>query len=154
VKALIIYTSKHRGNTETIARAMATALQAELVKLPEPELPPLTDYDLIGFGSGIYWGKHAQEILTLVRRLPPQQGKQAFIFATSGLAEGRIFNRYNRRLRRILSEKGFTLIGDFSCRGHDAVGPLKLLGGFNRDRPNESDTAAATTFARALMTER
>ena len=125
MKALIIYTSKHQGNTETIARAMATALQAELVKLPEPELPPLAEYDLIGFGSGIYWGKHDKEILALVRSLPLQRGKQAFIFSTSGRAEGWVFNRYNRRLWRILIEQGFSLIGEFSCRGHDAVGALE-----------------------------
>jgi flavodoxin len=151
VKALIIYTSKHQGNTETIARATATALQAEFVKLSEPELPPLANYDLIGFGSGIYWGKHDKEILTLVRSLPPQRGKHAFIFSTSGRAEGRVFNRYNRRLERALTEKGFVLVGEFSCRGHDAMGPLKLLGGFNRGRPNEADLEAAARFVREVV---
>jgi hypothetical protein len=85
---------------------MATALRAELVKLPEPELPPLTEYDLIGFGSGIYWGKHAQELLTLFRRLPPQRGKQAFIFSTSGRAEGRGFQPIQSALAACFDGEG------------------------------------------------
>lgn len=97
---------------------------------------------MIGFGSGIYWGKHAPELLSLGRRLPPQ-GQKAFVFATSGRPEGQIVNRYNQRLQRALTEKGFALVGEFSCRGYDAVGPWKLLGGFNRGGPNEADIRAA-----------
>jgi flavodoxin len=150
MKAIIIYASRHQGNTAKVARTIAGVLNAELVTVDKALGTAIDEYDLIGLGSGIYWGRHDRELLALVRAWPAQGNKKAFIFSTSGRAEGRVFNRYNRRLRNALTEKGFTIIGDFSCRGYDAMGPLKLIGGFNKGRPNEADLAAAAQFAHGL----
>jgi hypothetical protein len=46
--------------------------------------------------------------------------------------------------------KGFTIIGEFSCKGFNTFGPLKLVGGINKGRPNESDLNKAENFARCL----
>lgn len=130
---------------------MASALNAQLVNLKEADTPALADYDLIGFGSGIYWGKHDRRILDLVDNLPLQNNKKAFVFSTSGLNEGRVLNNFNKRLKRKLREKGFTIIGDFSCRGFDTLGPLILIGGIHKGRPNENDLEAAADFAKGLQ---
>jgi len=54
MRALIILYSYHHKNTEKVAKAMAKILDAE-VKTPKDVDPEdLKDYDLIGFGSGIY----------------------------------------------------------------------------------------------------
>jgi flavodoxin len=151
MKVIIICASRHQGNTAKVARAIAGVLNAELVTVNKAHGTAIDEYDLIGLGSGIYWGRHDKELLALVRAWPAQENKKAFIFSTSGRSEGGIFNWYNRRLRTALKDKGFTIIGDFSCRGYNAVGPLKLLGGFNKGRPNEADLAAATQFARGLL---
>ncbi|MBN1455016.1 MAG: flavodoxin family protein [Methanomicrobia archaeon] len=150
MKAVIIYASRHQGNTAKVARAIAEVLNAELLTVDTAHGTVIDEYDLIGLGSGIYWGRHDEELLALVRAWPAHSNRKAFIFSTSGLAEGRIFNRYNRRLRNALTEKGFMIIGEFSCRGYETVWPFKLLGGLNKGRPNESDLAAATQFARGL----
>jgi flavodoxin len=154
MKTIIIYASRHQGNTAKVARAIAGVLNAELITVDQAHGTAIDEYDLIGLGSGIYWGKHDKELLTLVRAWPARSNRKAFTFSTSWRAEGRIFNRYNRRLRNALTEKGFTIIGDFSCRGYNAVGPLKLLGGFNRGRPNDSDLAAAARFAHRLLEQK
>ncbi|MGC9444647.1 MAG: flavodoxin family protein [Candidatus Methanospirareceae archaeon] len=151
MKAIIIYASRHQGNTAKVARAIAGVLNAELVTVDQAYGTALNEYDLVGLGSGIYWGKHDKELLTLVRAWPVHGNRKAFIFSTSGRAEGRIFNRYNRRLRNALTEKGFTIIGEFSCRGYETIWPFKLLGGLNKGRPNEADLAAATRFAHRLL---
>ena len=132
---------------------MATTLNAQLVNLNEADIPAFADYDLIGLGSGIYWGKHDRRLLDLVDNLPLQNNKKAFVFSTSGLNEGRVLNKFNRRLKRKLAEKGFTIIGEFSCRGFDTMGPLKLIGGINKGRPNDNDLEAAAHFANGLKTE-
>ncbi len=150
MQTIIIYASRHQGNTAKVALTIAGVLTAELITVDQAHGTAIEEYDLIGLGSGIYWGRHDRELLALVRAWPARSNRKAFTFSTSGRAEGRIFNRYNRRLRNALTEKGFTIIGDFSCRGYNAVGPLKLLGGFNRGRPNEADLAAATRFAHGL----
>jgi hypothetical protein len=41
-------------------------------------------------------------------------------------------------------------VGDFSCNGWDTWGPLKLVGGTNKGRPNEQDLQEARVFARGL----
>lgn len=121
------------------------------MNLSETDIPDLADYDLIGFGSGIYWGKHDKNLLDLVRGLPQVNGKKAFIFSTGGVQAGRIFNR---RLRRRLVERGFHLVGDFSCKGFDTAGLLRLIGGVNKGRPNEKDLQDAAEFARDLKARR
>ena len=118
------------------------------MNLSESDIPDLADYDLIGFGSRIYWGKHDKNLLDLVRGLPQVKGKKAFILSTSGLRAGRIFNR---QLRRRLVERGFHLISDFFCKGFDTAGLLRLIGGVNKGRPNEKDLQEAAEFARDLQ---
>lgn len=132
---------------------MATILNAPLVKVDEVDMQNIQTilaYDLIGFGSGIYWGKHDKALLDLVGTLPLVNNKKAFIFSTSGIREGRFINNFNRQLKRKLLAKGFTISGVFSCRGFDTVGPLKLIGGIRKGRPNEQDLEAAANFAKEL----
>ena len=43
------------------------------------------------------------------------------------------------------------MIGEFSCRGYDTVGPLSFVGGLNREHPNETDLAQAVAFAQKLL---
>ncbi|MGA2671308.1 MAG: flavodoxin domain-containing protein, partial [Dehalococcoidia bacterium] len=70
MKALIIYISVHHGNTEKVAKAMANILNADLLQLQQTNAGMLEQYDLIGFGSGIYFGKHHESLLDFVDRLP------------------------------------------------------------------------------------
>jgi flavodoxin len=49
-----------------------------------------------------------------------------------------------------LEEKGLTVVGEFSCRGFDTYGLMKLVGGIERGRPNEQDLRDAEEFAKAL----
>jgi len=62
MKTLIIYNSTHHGNTKKIAKVMTEILNAELVKSDEVDITTLSKYDLIGFGSGIYYGKHHKSL--------------------------------------------------------------------------------------------
>ncbi len=87
MKTLIIYQSIHHDNTEKIAKVMANVLEAKLVKPQELDISTVAEYDLIGFGSGIYWGKHHKSLLNMVDKLPSQKNKKAFIFSTSGVGK-------------------------------------------------------------------
>ncbi|MDO9575467.1 MAG: hypothetical protein Q7J55_02955 [bacterium] len=58
---------------------------------------------------------------------------------------------YNRPLKKGLKEKDFDIVEEFSCRGFDTVGPFKLIGGLNKDRPNEKDLEKARKFAKNLL---
>ena len=63
MKVLIIYNSVHHGNTEKITKVIADELKTKMVKPSDEEASKWEEYDLIGFGSGIYFGKHHESIL-------------------------------------------------------------------------------------------
>lgn len=150
MKTLIVYVSIHHGNTKKLAEAMAEVLDGELIRPSEVGINKLSDYDLIGFGSGIYFGKHHKNLLNLVDNLPKLDGKKAFIFSSSGMKEGGLFNKFHKAIKEKLREKGVNVIGEFSCLGFDTYGPLKLIGGISKGRPNEKDLENARVFARNL----
>ena len=150
MKTLIIYVSVHHGNTEKIAKVMANILEARLLRPHEMDINTFAEYDLIGYGSGIYFGKHHKSLLGLVDKLPKSQTKEAFIFYTSGVRKVKFLHECNKLLKKKLLDKGFDIIGEFSCRGFDTFGPFKLIGGINKGRPNEKDLEQAEIFARGL----
>ena len=145
MKTLIVYTSVHHQNTEKVAKVMAEALEADLVPTMEAQPGMLAACDLVGFGSGIYFGKHHKTLLRFVETLPPVTQKRAFVFSTSG--DGKM---HHAALREQLVNKGFVIVDEFCCRGWDTVGPLKLFGGINKGRPDGNDLAAARAFAQGL----
>jgi flavodoxin len=69
LKALIIYISVHHGNTEKVAKVMANILDATLLQVRQADASMLEQYDLIGFGSGIYFGKHHESLSDFVDKL-------------------------------------------------------------------------------------
>ena len=158
MQTLIICISIHHNNTEKIAKAMAGVLNAELLKPQEVEINAISKYDLIGFGSGIYFGKHHKSLLNLIDKLPNLKGKKAFIFSTSGVSNAGNFihnirhkvRHFHTPLKEKLVKKGIDIVGEFTCKGLDTVGPLKLIGGINKNRPNEKDLKKAMNFAEEL----
>ena len=150
MKALIIYISVHHGNTEKVAKVMANILDADLLKVKQVNVIMLEQYDLIGFGSGIYVGKHHKSLLDFVDKLPVIRNKKAFIFSTSGLRRIRFIHNFDEPLKEKLQRKGFDIIGEFSCRGFDTSWAAMIVGGINRNRPNTKDLRRAEDFARGL----
>jgi flavodoxin len=150
MKALIIYISVHHGNTEKVAKVMANILDADLLQVKQVNVSMLEQYNLIGFGSGIYFGKHHESLLDFVDKLPVLRSKNAFIFSTSGLRKIPFVHNFDKPLREKLQRKGFDIIGEFSCRGLDTYRATKLVGGINKGRPNAQDLKQAEDFARGL----
>jgi flavodoxin len=150
MKALIIYISVHHGNTERVAMMMANILEAALLQVKQADANMLEQYDLIGFGSGIYFGKHHKSLLDFVDKLPMFGNKKAFIFSTSGLRKIPFIHDFDKPLAERLQRKGFDIIGEFSCRGLDTYRATRLVGGINRGRPNARDLQQAEDFARGL----
>ena len=149
MRVLVIYVSVS-GNTERIAKVIAKALNAEIKRVKKPDdfsSEWVNNYDVVGFGSGIYYFKHHKLLLELVDRLPNVDRKLAFIFSTAGIPIKVINHSY---LRKSLKKKGFKIIGEFTCRGFDDNGILKLVGGINKGHPNEGDLKRAEKFANNL----
>lgn len=149
MQIVIVCTSVSHGNTRRVADAMADVLGAKVVTPEEAGPAELAGADLVGFGSGVFYGKLHPRLTDFVGALPQSRGR-AFVFATSGLPE--IPPRpFTRSLARILEGKGYEVDGTFSCRAFDTWAPFKLVGGINKHRPAPEDLAAARNFAERVL---
>jgi flavodoxin len=157
--ALVLY-SYHHNNTEKIAKSIAKVLDAHIKKPQELNPAELQKYDLIGFGSGVYDGKHHRSLFELVDKLPQVAGKKAFIFSTCGIPG--VFSKtlislgeetaaeQHLELREKLKSKGYKIAGEFGCPGFNTNSFLKWFGGINKGRPNVQDMKSAEMFAYKL----
>jgi flavodoxin len=146
MKTLIIYKSVHHGNTEKIAKVMADALEAELLDLKDADGNTIKEYDLIGFGSGVYFYKPHKKLRKFIEGLDNVENKKAFVFSTSGAGKP----EFNKWLKENLSNKGFEVVGEFHCKGFDTYGLTKLIGGINKGKPDGEDLKNAKNFANGL----
>jgi flavodoxin len=147
IKVLIICETKHHGNTLKIAQEMTKVLGADLITHEGFVPDSLNGYDLIGIGSGIYGFSHERNLFDLINKLENQNGKPVFIFSSSTF----LFEFYQKPLKEALVQKGFKIIGGFSCKGFMTHSITKyFFGGINKGRPNEKDLENARLFAQDL----
>ena len=150
MKSLLVLYSYHHNNTEKIAKAFARVLDAEIKNLKQVKPEELQDYDLVGFGSGIYGAKHHKLLLDLADKLPRVTNKSAFIFSTSAIMGKEKVAEDHSLLREKLQSKGYNILDEFACKGYNTNSFLKYLGGMNKGRPNAEDLKHAKEFAQNL----
>jgi flavodoxin len=153
-RCLIVCQSVHHGNTARVAEAMASVLGAEVAAPAEVSPASVGERELVGFGSGVYYGRMHEAIFEWVGCLPDGagQGRRAFVFSTSGLPF--LARVWHQPLKKLLRRKGFEVVGGFSCGGYDTWGPLWFLGGLNRRHPDDRDMERARAFAERLLGNR
>ena len=145
MKTLIIYVSIQQANTQKIARVMADVLNATLLEPEYVEIGTLKDYDLIGFGSGIYYNRFYKRLRNFIKELPLYEDKKAFLFATCGHDE-----LPSKPIEKILTKKGFNIIGKFSCLGYNTWFLAKFIGRQHKGKPDSEDFKRAEEFAKGL----
>lgn len=127
-----------------IGKKTAEVLEATLIEPKDLNKRMLLDYDLIGFGTGIYNRKHNQSLLKLVNDLDIQKDKKVFVFSTSTVK----VKSMHEALNKLLTEKAFNIVGQFQCKDFMNYGFTKhLFGGLNKGRPNDSDFLKVINFA-------
>ena len=146
MKTCIIYYSKHHGNTKKLLDAIkAVDHEVEIIDATEKREADLNGYDRIGFASGVYYGKFAEQVLTFAKvNLPPQ--KEVFFIATAGNPLKSNFNS----IATVAKDRQSTELGRFQCKGFDTYGPFKLVGGIQKGHPTEDEIAEAVTFYQNL----
>ena len=147
VRPLVICASVHHGNTARVARCIADVLHADVCAPDAVAVASLSEHGILGFGSGVYYGRMHESLFALLGQLPdsPEPTRAAFVFSTSGLPFLSQF--WHAPLKRLLARKGFDVVGEFACRGFDTWGPLWLTGGLNRRHPDRRDVERARAFA-------
>ncbi|TFF91164.1 flavodoxin [Candidatus Thorarchaeota archaeon] len=152
MKTAIVCKSIHHGNTLQVAEAMAEELGADIFTPEEIDDETLRQYDMIGFGSGIYNARHHRSLLNRVKDLHDLSTKEVFVFYTSGFDKFPVFSSFETALSKELEEKGVHIAGMFHCRGFQTWGPFRFRGGRNKGHPDEADLENARAFVRNLDT--
>lgn len=141
MKTLIVYHSEHHNNTKKLIEAIANHGNVTLAEPSEAKNVNWSDYNLIGFASGIYYQKFHEDILKCAKEFLPN-GKQVFFLYTCGVKR----NTYTDSIRQIADSKNAQVLGSYGCLGFDTFGPFKLIGGIAKGRPNNEDIDGAVKF--------
>jgi flavodoxin len=145
MKTLIIYVSIHQANTQKIAKAMAGVLNATVLEPENVDVDTLKDYDLIGFGAGVYWGRFYKKLRNFIKKLPLLQDNKVFLFGTNGHGKMPF-----KPMEKLLQKKGCVVVGKFSCLGYNTFFPSRFLGRVNKGKPDTNDYERAQEFAESL----
>lgn len=148
MKVLIVYHSEHHGNTKKLVEAIAGQGDVTLLNASENSNLNWSDYDLIGFASGIFYQKFHKDILDSAEKNLPI-GKKVFFLYTCGVKR----NSYTDAIRQIAEAKKAQIVGSYGCLGFDTFGPFKLIGGIAKGRPNDEDISKAIHFFSEITEE-
>lgn len=145
MKTAIVYFSTHHGNTKKLVEAIAEKNEVTLIDVTSDKKVDLTEFDRIGFGSGIYFSSFSKQILSFAEENLPE-GKEVFFINTCGNPVGIYFNA----IRKITEKKNCKELGAYQCLGYDTFGPFKLVGGIAKGHPTEAEIKGAVEFYQAL----
>lgn len=145
MKTVIVYYSRHHGNTKKLLDAIAAQEEVTLIDVLEGRETDLTGYDRIGFASGIYYGTFAKQIIEFAGEKLPEE-KDVFYLYTHGAPSG----NFLRDMRRIAQSRRCRELGEYHCQGFDTFGPFKLVGGIAKGHPTQEEIAAAAAFYQSL----
>ncbi len=144
MRTAIVYYSAHHGNTRKLAEAVAQGREVTLMDALAVKSADLSGYDLIGFASGIYFGKFHQSVVEFAKNNLPRD-KKVFFLATYGGSNG------TKAIEEAVREKDARIVGSFGCKGYDTFGPFKLVGGIAKGHPDENKKKNACQFLDGLL---
>ena len=145
MKTAIVYCSKHHENTKRLVDAIAeeyAITQIDALQNPEASL---SDYDLIGFASGIYYGKFNRFVLQAAASMP--KGRRVFFLYTCGAKK----DGYTKAIAGAVLKRNAQILGEYGCLGYDTFGPFKLIGGIAKGHPNYDEIRGAVDFFAGLQ---
>lgn len=145
-KAAIIYASTHHGSTRCLVEAIAGKYPVELIDATRKSSADLSQFDLIGFASGIDFGTFYEPVSKFLRE-SLSEGKQVFFLYTCAKTSP----RFTRAIREEARKKGAVILGEYGCRGFNTYGPWKLVGGMNKGHPTREERSGAVEFFGKLL---
>ena len=140
-KAAIIYASTHHGNTKKLVESISQAFDITLIDATKQTQADLSDYDLIGFASGIDFGRFYEPVERFLRNNLPENKPVFFLYTCAMVRDG-----FTKTIREEAMKKNAVFLGEYGCRGFNTYGPWKLIGGMNRKHPTLEELAGAVEF--------
>lgn len=141
-KTMILYRSPHHGNTKKLLDAIRRAYPDVALYKAGEEAFDASAFDTVGIASGVYHGMPHQSVCQALGGIAGN-GRRAFAVYTCGARQG---GKYGERFMALLRDRGFDPCGFYFCVGHDSFGPFRMIGGINKNRPDEDEIAGAAAF--------
>ena len=145
-KTVIVYASKHHGNTFKLIKAISDKYEIAIIDATKETHIDLQEYDIIGFASGIDFGKFYLEIENFARENLPFQKEVFFLYTCAMDREG-----FTDSIKEIALEKDAVILGAYGCRGYNTYGPWKLIGGMNKSHPTKNEKQECVNFYEKLL---
>lgn len=146
MKTAIIYYSRHHENTKKVLEEIAKNREVTLIDVTgNPEIS-LSEYDCIGFASGIYYSKFHKTVLEFAQKHMPE-GKKTFFIYTYGAEK----SGYTKAITEEVQKHHAEILGEFGCFGFNTFGPFKLIGGIAKGHPDNTDLERAVSFYESLQ---
>ena len=147
MKTAIVYYSCHHGNTKKLVDAIALQFDVDLINVCESNIKDLSNYDCIGFASGIYFSSFAKQVLSFAEKYLPEN-KNVFFMNTCGFKSPIV---YFNAIRKICQTKKCRELGTYQSLGYDTFGPFKIFGGIAKGHPNEKEISSAVSFYKRII---
>ena len=141
MKDLIVFSSKHHGNTRKIVEAIKTSFDVDIIDAYITQYFDLSKYDRICFASGISYGSYYPEIISFIENNLIKGHKVLLIHSAGSPKESQ-----SDKVKELIEVFGGQVLGVFCCKGFDTYGPFKLIGGISKNHPNQEDIKSAIKF--------
>ncbi|MGN0619965.1 MAG: flavodoxin family protein [Ruminiclostridium sp.] len=145
MKTAVVYYSKHHENTKKLLEAIAEKNEVTLIDVTENPAADLSEFDRIGFASGIYYSKFQKTLLKFAEKNMPENKEVFFIYTCGAEKSG-----YTKAIAEAVMKNNAKILGEFGCLGFDTFGPFKLVGGIAKGHPDQRDLENAVKFYERL----
>ena len=145
MKIAVVYASRDHGNTRRLVEGIAEQREITLFDAVACRQADLSEFDLIGFASGIDFGRFYAPVVQFLKENLPDN-KQIFFLYTCA----RVNSRFTGTISEAATERGAVCLGTYGCRGYNTYGPWKLIGGMNKNHPDSSEITEAVRFVESL----
>lgn len=142
MRVAVVYYSRHHGNTKKIVEAIASKYGAVMIDAAESKKEDLSEFDCVGFASGIYFSSFAKQVLHFAKN-NLLENMNVFFICTCGMKRPVM---YFDAIRKITKAKKCRELGAYQCLGFDTFGPFKVIGGIAKGHPNEKEIEDALEF--------
>ena len=123
MKIAVVYASVHHKNTEKLIKTITEKHpEIDLIDATKTVLKDLASYDLIGFASGIFYGKFHKALLRFINDNLPAY-KKTFVIYTCGADR----TSYIKDIEGLIKSKDSVLSAHYSCLAYDTLDHLNLL---------------------------
>ena len=145
-KTVIIYASTHHGNTRKLIEAISEKYQIDIIDAIEQKFANLSEYDLIGFASGIDFGKFYDAVEQFLKDNLPENKAVFFMYTCA-----RDDKAFTYTMRTEAMKRHALLMGEYGCRGYNTYGAWKVIGGMNKHHPTKKELDGAVQFYELLI---